>query len=264
MRLSPRAVSMFESIERRRISTVRRIVTLLVSVFLHATIILMLVVLPLVYFNILPQQEILTYLMISPPPPPPPPAPPPPPPTRKAASPQRPAEVTSGFTAPSEIPKTIPPPNDEPVVVDVPRVSESELVGVSGGVIGGVPSGIQGMLLSPNPLPPPPPPPPMALPKPHAPLAVSNLQQQSKLIRMVQPTYPPLAREARIQGVVLLHIVVDEEGNVAQEDVLSGHPLLQDAAIAAVKRWKYSPTILNDRPIQVTTTVTVVFTLQGL
>ncbi len=176
-------------------------------------------------------------------------------------------EVTTGFVAPKEIPKTIPPPTNEPVVVDVPNVSDSDLGGVPdgvpGGVIGGIPSGIRGMLLSPNPAPPPPPPPPRELPKPQAPLAVSDLQQQSKLIRMIQPTYPPLARQARVQGVVVLHIIVDESGNVREADIISGHPLLEDAAVAAVKQWKYSPTILNGHPVQVTTTVSVVFTLQG-
>lgn len=255
---------MFESIERRKVSARRRITTLLVSAFLHTTIILVLVVLPLVYYNILPQQEILTYLMIAPPPPPPPPAPPPPPPARKPMLPQPQREVASGFIAPTEIPKTIPPPTDEPVVADIPRVADSALGGIPGGVIGGaLPTGIQGMLLGPTPPPPPLPPPPMELPKPRAPLAVSNLQQQSKLIRMIQPVYPPLARNARVQGVVLLHIVVDEGGNVSEADVLSGHPLLDDAAVAAVKQWKYSPTILNGSPIQVSTTVNVIFTLSS-
>ncbi len=176
-------------------------------------------------------------------------------------------ETISKFVAPTEIPKTIPLPGHEPVVLDTPEIADGVpggvVGGIPGGVVGGVPSGIAGMILSPTHLPPPPPPPPRELPKPAAPLAVSNLQQQSKLIRMIQPTYPPLARQARIQGVVLLHIVVDEQGNVIRADVVSGHPLLEDAAVAAVKQWKYSPTILNGNPIKVTTTVSVVFTLQG-
>lgn len=257
---------MFESIEPEKISTTRRITTLVVSVFLHTAVILVLVVLPLIYYNILPQPEILTYL-ISPPPPPPPLPPPPPPPTRTSAPRQPQEEMISKFIAPTEIPKTIPPPSDEPVVLDTPQIADGVpggvVGGVPGGVVGGVPSGIAGMILSPTHLPPPPPPPPRELPKPAAPLAVSNLQQQSKLIRLVQPTYPPLARQARIQGVVLLHIVVDEQGNVIRADVVSGHPLLEDAAVAAVKQWKYSPTILNGSPIKVTTTVSVIFTLQG-
>jgi periplasmic protein TonB len=259
-------VSMFEYVERKSISDARRITMLLVSVILHVTMIILLIVLPLVYFNVLPQQEILTYLLIAPPQPPPPLAPPPPPPEPRVALSQPRSEVTAGFTAPNEIPKTLPQPNEEPIMVDVPKISEGEFGGVPGGVLGGVPSGIQGMIVVPGPLPlPPPPPPPLrTIPKPSAPLAVSSFQQQSKLIRMVPPTYPLMARQARIQGTVLLHVVVDEEGNVIEADVVSGHPLLLEAAISAVKQWKYSPTILNNKPVQVATTVNVIFTLQGL
>jgi periplasmic protein TonB len=253
---------MFESVDRKGVSGARRAAMLLISVFLHTTMILILVVLPLIYFDILPQPEVLTYLMMEPPPPPPPPAPPPPPPVKRPVLPHSEVVAASGFIAPTEIPKSIPPPGIEPLQVDVPQVSESALGGEPGGVIGGVPSGIQAMFVGPTHLPPPPPP-PREMPKASGPLVVSNLQQQSKLMRMVQPAYPLLARRARIQGVVILHIVVDEGGNVIEADVVSGHPLLQEAAVKAVKQWKYSPTVLNDKPIQVATTVSVIFTLQG-
>lgn len=255
---------MFESIEPEKISTWRRITTLVVSVLLHVTVILVLVVLPLMYYNVLPQPEVLTYL-IAPPPPPPSLPPPPPPPTRIPAPGHPREEVISKFTTPTEIPKSIPPSN-EPIVLDLPEIADGvpggQVEGVPGGVVGGVPSGIAGMILSPVHVAPPPPP-PREPAKPMVPLVVSELQEQSKLIRMIQPTYPLLAKQARIQGVVRLHVVVDEKGNVIEADVMSGHPALEDAAVAAVKQWKYSPTILDGSPTKVTTIVSVVFTLQS-
>lgn len=79
---------------------------------------------------------------------------------------------------------------------------------------------------------------------------------------MVPPTYPKVARDARVGGDVLLRVTVDEEGNVTNEQILSGHPLLIQAAIDAVKEWKYAPTILDGEPVPVIALVTVSFTLQ--
>jgi TonB family protein len=67
----------------------------------------------------------------------------------------------------------------------------------------------------------------------------------------VNPVYPPLARDARIWGTVLVDAVIDEHGNVVQARVLSGHPLLIDAALKAVLQWKYEPTTLNGQPVSV-------------
>jgi len=83
----------------------------------------------------------------------------------------------------------------------------------------------------------------------------------SRLINQVQPTYPPLARAARVQGTVILQVVVDESGRVRETKVISGHPLLTQAAVDAVTQWVYSPTLLNGEPIPVIGTVTVRFTL---
>jgi periplasmic protein TonB len=78
----------------------------------------------------------------------------------------------------------------------------------------------------------------------------------------VQPVYPPLAKQARIQGVVILEAIIGRDGAVTEVKVISGHPLLQQAAIDAVSQWKYKPTLLNGEPVEVVTTVTVNFAFQ--
>jgi TonB family protein len=93
------------------------------------------------------------------------------------------------------------------------------------------------------------------------PIRVGGKVQESKLIRRVEPVYPELAKRARVQGRVVLVVTVDEEGNVANITVSDGHPLLNDAAVAAVKQWRYSPTLLNGEPVSVIATVTIVFNL---
>ncbi len=84
----------------------------------------------------------------------------------------------------------------------------------------------------------------------------------SSLIKRVEPVYPELALKARVQGRIVLVINVDEEGNVTEAKVQSGHPILNDAAVTAVKQWKYRPTLLNGKPVPVIATVTVVFNLK--
>ena len=77
----------------------------------------------------------------------------------------------------------------------------------------------------------------------------------------VAPIYPPLARQARIQGTVVLKVVVSKSGDVENMQLVSGHPMLAPAAIDAVKQWKYQPYLLNGNPVEVDTQVTVNFTL---
>ncbi len=87
--------------------------------------------------------------------------------------------------------------------------------------------------------------------------------QQANLIRQVKPPYPHLAKQARIQGAVVLEAVISKQGGVENLRVISGHPLLIQAALDAVKQWKYKPTLLNGEPVEVVTTVTVNFNLSG-
>ncbi len=108
------------------------------------------------------------------------------------------------------------------------------------------------------PVPPPPPPPAV---KPSGPIRVSHLEH-ADLVHQVNPVYPPLARQTRVQGVVVLEALISMDGKVESLRVVTGHPLLTQAALDAVKQWRYRPTMLNGEPIEVITTVTVTFTLQ--
>jgi TonB family protein len=90
------------------------------------------------------------------------------------------------------------------------------------------------------------------------PIKPSNLQK-SELIRRVDPVYPESAKRARVEGRVLLAVTVDEEGSVFEIRVIAGHPLLVEAALSAVRQWKYSPTLLDGKPVAAIITVTVRF-----
>jgi periplasmic protein TonB len=92
---------------------------------------------------------------------------------------------------------------------------------------------------------------------------VSQGVTRGLLTYRVEPAYPPLARQARIQGVVVLTAIIDKDGNVQKLQLVSGHPMLAPAAIEAVKHWRYKPFLLNGQPLEVETTVTVTFRWRG-
>jgi periplasmic protein TonB len=103
-------------------------------------------------------------------------------------------------------------------------------------------------------------------PAPPPPIAVQRIRiggqiQAAKVISARPPVYPALARQARIQGTVILHAIIDPDGRVGELRVISGHPLLARAALEAVRLWRYLPTRLNGQPVEVETTVTVKFVL---
>lgn len=108
--------------------------------------------------------------------------------------------------------------------------------GVPGGVVGGVPASPQRIRVGAN-------------------------VQAAKLLRSAEPLYPALAKQARIQGVVRLQVVVGPEGRVSSMQLQGGHPLLAPAAMEAVRQYEYAPTLLNGKPVEVVTTVDVNFTL---
>jgi TonB family protein len=85
--------------------------------------------------------------------------------------------------------------------------------------------------------------------------------EAAKLINRVQPVYPMEARKAHIQGTVRLHVIVQKDGTIEELEVLSGHPMLLQSAIDAVSQWRYAPTLLNGEPVEVDTTVDVIFSL---
>ena len=94
------------------------------------------------------------------------------------------------------------------------------------------------------------------------PIRVGSMVQESKLINKVAPIYPEQAKSIGLQGIVKLAITVNEEGLVYEIEVESGHPILVEAAIEAVKQWQYSPTLLNGEPVAAQTMVTVIFNLK--
>jgi TonB family protein len=92
-------------------------------------------------------------------------------------------------------------------------------------------------------------------------IRVGGNVQAARIVNKVQPVYPAAARRARIQGVVRLHVIIGKDGSITQLEVVSGHPLLQQAALDAVRQWIYQPTLLQGRPVEVDTTIDVIFQL---
>ena len=118
------------------------------------------------------------------------------------------------------------------------------------------------------PPPPPPPPPPVspddfsALVSSAKPLRIGGLVRPPTRIHDVQPVYPAAAEAAGIQGVVIIEALVDQTGHVAAERILRSIPLLDQAALDAVRQWEYQPVLLNGAPVSVLLTTTVNFSLQ--
>jgi protein TonB len=110
-------------------------------------------------------------------------------------------------------------------------------------------------------LPPPPPPPPVA-PSPSR-VRISAGVAGGMLLQRIDPVYPPIARAARISGTVVLDAVISKTGSVESLHVVSGHPMLVQAALDAVRQWRYRPFLLNGMPVEVQTTVTVTFTVSN-
>jgi protein TonB len=136
--------------------------------------------------------------------------------------------------------------------------------GVFGGVYGGVSGGLGSELLGAMGQPAPPPPPLTAEPvveQPRKPLRVGGDVRPPKLIRQVDPAYPPLARQARVQGDIVLSAMINESGEVTELKAISGPPLLYPPALAAVRQWRFEPTYLNGRPWPIAFEITVHFRL---
>jgi protein TonB len=88
-----------------------------------------------------------------------------------------------------------------------------------------------------------------------------NVQSESFCGGPIAPLYPPLARQTRVQGTVVLHVIVATDGTLREIQAVSGHPLLIQAAIDDVKQWRYKPTLRNGKPVEVETQVNVIFSL---
>jgi periplasmic protein TonB len=96
-----------------------------------------------------------------------------------------------------------------------------------------------------------------------APIKVSPDVAREFIVQRVAPVYPPLARQARIQGTVTLNIVIGKSGDVRSMQLISGHPMLAPAAVEAVKQWKYRPYEQDGEAVEIETTVQVSFKLAG-
>ena len=179
-----------------------------------------------------------------------PPSAPAPPPTgqRPTHSPN----VSQGLQEPTTIPNTIADLN-EPPPASLPDVSDL-------GVEGGTGASRRGVLSSVGPSVDVAPPP--ISPAPMHPLKVSHWAE-GNIIYRVQPLYPPIARQARVQGTVELRAIISRAGTIENLVVVSGHPMLVKSAIEAVRQWRYHPYLLNNEPVEVETEITVNFVLSG-
>lgn len=227
------------------------------AVLIEAAVIGVLILIPLFYVQAIPAPDLVTALTLPPPPPPPPP---PPAAAPKMVKPSPRKFNPHGLIAPREIPKQIAQVNEPAPLPEAPSIA-----GVMGGVPGGVPGGVMGGVAGSIPVvapppPPPPPPKPAAAPAP-ARIHVGGQVEAAKLIDQVTPQYPHLAAEARISGVVRLKAVISSDGRIRDLTLISGHPLLVPAAMNAVKKWVYQPTVLNGKPVEVDTEIDVTFTL---
>jgi len=214
----------------------------------------LLVLYPLIVMEALPRQQLMTFLVAPPPPPPPPPPP--------AAAPVKIVKVVQTdivdgqLRQPTKIPQKVQIIKED----EAPPPVTSAMAGVVGGVPGGVPGGqmggvIGGIIGST----------PVAVPKVATPqkIRVSQGVLQGNLIRDVKPTYPAIAKAARVQGSVVLQATISKDGSIENLRVVSGHPMLVQSALDAVKQWRYRPYALNGEPVEVETQITVNFTLSG-
>jgi len=105
------------------------------------------------------------------------------------------------------------------------------------------------------------PPAPPVRPPQERPVWKGEAVQEALLVNRVVPVYPEIARQMRIEGTVRLQAVIRRDGAVQSLEILSGQPMLAKAAVAAVREWRYRPTLLRDEPVEVETFITVIFTL---
>jgi periplasmic protein TonB len=237
--------------------------TMLLAFLFQTVLIIVAIIIPMVWFDVLPTAQLQSFLVAPPPPPPPPPPP-------AAAAPVKvvkviPRQFDAGkLMAPKVVPKEVATIKEEELPPPTSGVA-GVVGGVPGGVAGGTPGGVLGGIIGsvPSAAPPPPPPPKKDEPKPVTPqrIKVGGNVQSAKLVRQPRPVYPPLAKQARISGVVKLSAVISKDGTIQHLEVMSGHPLLVPSALDAVKQWVYQPTLLNGEPVEVQTQIDVNFTL---
>ena len=217
----------------------RKRFTLPLSLFVHGLVLAAVILVPLMASDELPAPRTEVIFPAAVAPPPPPPEPPNPAVARRLVTEVMPAAI------PTEAPTGIAPATGlEP---DVPPGIEVE---------GGLPNVIEGSGAVGFVEPPPPPPPPTK------PTRVSSGMTPPVKVRDAQPVYSTTARLAHVDGTVILEAVIAANGHVAEVRVLRSIPLLDQAAVDAVRQWVYSPALLSGVPVPVVVTVTVTFTLK--
>jgi protein TonB len=232
--------------------------TVIVSFGLQILLVGVMILIPLIYTDTLPKAT-LTSFLVAPPPPPPPPPPPAAVPEVKVVK-VAPRQFDAGrLLAPKTIPKEIAMIKEEEL--PPPSASAGVVGGVPGGVPGGAAGGIIGGIIGSVPTAAPPPPPVKEKPPTPQRIRVGGNVQAANLIRKVTPQYPPLAKQARVQGTVKFQAIIGKDGTIQNLQLLSGHPLLVPSATDAVKQWLYRPTLLNGEPVEVVTQIDVNFTL---
>jgi periplasmic protein TonB len=268
--------------------TKKRAISLPVSIGIHVAVLSAVILIPILMSGReLPEPALgaVSAFFVEPAPPPPPPPPPPPAAAKpKEATPPKVVEKPKvvpveepKFTAPVETPKEVPKTQvadfgvesgvDEGVTGGVQGgtvggVEGGTVGGVHGGTLGGTPGGGMGGIGD-APPPPAPPPPPKVVEPPKGPVRVGGKISEPKKTHNVAPTYPEMAKRARVQGTVILEATISPQGRVTDVKVLRGIPMLDEAAMSAVRQWTYSPTLLNGSPVPVIMSVTVNFKLDG-
>ena len=227
------------------------------SLIINCVAIGILVVVPMMFTETLPRAVLLTFLVAPPPPPPPPP--PAAEQVRKVAKAIETDLLKTGqLRTPTKIPQKI----------EMIKEEEPAPLSATGGVVGGVPGGIPGgqlggviggivsatsnLAVAPKFIP--------AVPQR---VRISQGVTKGLLVHRVEPTYPMLAKQARVQGEVVLTAIISTEGGIENLQLISGHPMLVPEAIRAVKLWRYKPYLLNGQPVEVETTITVIFSLSS-
>jgi periplasmic protein TonB len=223
-----------------------------VSLGAHAGILILLLLMPLYYSQGLNLQRLNMTLLVAPLPPAA--APPPPPPS---AAPRAlrtmPKNFTPGkLTAPSFVPKAVvAAPDVAPPEESFAGVSGGVQGGMAGGQIGGILGGVMNSVAAPVA--------PAVAEGPKKPVRIGGEVKPPRLLSGPAPVYPILAKQSRIQGIVVIEAIIDEHGNVIQVKAISGHPLLIPAAMKAVSQRKYEPTILDGEPTPVDLRIEVNF-----
>ena len=214
--------------------------TMPLSIGTHGAVLLALVVVPLMATDVLPTpRSVMAFAAVPPAPPPPPP---PPPAASAAPTPSRPVAHVSPVVAPVEEPPAAVKPEPPP---------PTTIGGVVGGVVGGIPGGTLGGVTS------------LAPPPPSGPVHVGRDVREPKLVKKVPPIYPASAQTAKVQGVVIIEAIIGKDGSVKDARVTKSVALLDQAALDAVKQWRFIPTQLNGYPVEVVCSLTVTFTLLG-